>query len=59
LEEVNDAISLAAAGVGISIGRAKADLAIKSSDITYFEGRMVMVIFFRQDSPAALRSWPV
>jgi len=30
---VNDAISLAAADVGISIGRAKADLAIKSSDI--------------------------
>jgi heavy metal translocating P-type ATPase len=30
---VNDAISLAAADVGISIGRAKADLAVKSSDI--------------------------
>jgi Cu+-exporting ATPase len=30
---VNDALSLAAADVGISIGRAKADLAIKSSDI--------------------------
>jgi len=30
---VNDAIALAAADVGISIGRAKADLAIKSSDI--------------------------
>jgi Cu+-exporting ATPase len=30
---VNDAISLASADVGISIGRAKADLAIKSSDI--------------------------
>jgi Cu+-exporting ATPase len=30
---VNDAISLSAADVGISIGRAKADLAIKSSDI--------------------------
>lgn len=30
---VNDAISLAAADVGISIGQAKADLAIKSSDI--------------------------
>jgi Cu+-exporting ATPase len=30
---VNDSLSLAAADVGISIGRAKADLAIKSSDI--------------------------
>lgn len=30
---VNDAMSLAAADVGISIGRAKADLAIQSSDI--------------------------
>ncbi len=30
---VNDAVSLAAADVGISIGRTKADLAIKSSDI--------------------------
>jgi P-type E1-E2 ATPase len=30
---VNDATSLAAADVGVSIGRAKADLAIKSSDI--------------------------
>ncbi len=30
---VNDAVSLAAADVGISVGRAKADLAIKSSDI--------------------------
>lgn len=30
---VNDAASLAAADVGISIGRAKADLALKSSDI--------------------------
>lgn len=30
---VNDAASLAAADVGISIGRAKADLAVKSSDI--------------------------
>lgn len=30
---VNDAMSLAAADLGISIGRAKADLAIKSSDI--------------------------
>ncbi|HZK07565.1 MAG TPA: cation-translocating P-type ATPase [Bacteroidales bacterium] len=30
---VNDAVSLAAADVGVSIGRTKADLAIKSSDI--------------------------
>lgn len=30
---VNDAVALAAADVGISIGRTKADLAIKSSDI--------------------------
>ena len=30
---VNDATSLASADVGISIGRSKADLAIKSSDI--------------------------
>ena len=30
---VNDAVSLAAANLGISIGRAKADLAVKASDI--------------------------
>jgi Cu+-exporting ATPase len=52
---VNDAISLAAADVGISIGRTKADLAIKSSDIIVLRDDATSLLTIIQTGKKLLR----
>jgi len=52
---VNDAISLAAADVGISIGRTKADLAIKSSDIIVLRDDAISLLTIVQTGKKLIR----
>lgn len=52
---INDAISLAAADLGISIGRTKADLAVKSSDIIVMRNDAISLITILKKGRKLLR----